>query len=41
MTFADIRRDYLGEPLSDTESDPDPFVQFTRWFEQARTLEEE
>jgi pyridoxamine 5'-phosphate oxidase len=36
MNFSDIRRDYLGEPLSETESDPDPFGQFGRWFEQAR-----
>jgi pyridoxamine 5'-phosphate oxidase len=36
MNFADIRRDYVGEPLSETESDPDPFQQFARWFEQAR-----
>jgi pyridoxamine 5'-phosphate oxidase len=36
MNFSDIRRDYVGEPLSETESDPDPFQQFARWFEQAR-----
>ena len=36
MNFSDIRRDYLGEPLSETESDPDPFQQFARWFAQAR-----
>jgi pyridoxamine 5'-phosphate oxidase len=39
MTFADIRRDYTGEPLSETESDPDPFRQFLRWFEQMRAHE--
>jgi len=39
MSFADIRRDYSGEPLSETESDPDPFRQFERWFGQARNLE--
>ena len=39
MPFADIRREYLGQPLSETESDPDPFVQFARWFEQVRALE--
>ena len=37
--LADIRRDYLGEPLSETESDVDPFRQFARWFEQVRPLE--
>lgn len=39
MTFADIRREYSGEPLSETESDPDPFQQFARWFSQVRHLE--
>jgi pyridoxamine 5'-phosphate oxidase len=39
MNFSDIRRDYVGEPLSETESDPDPFQQFTHWFEQARASE--
>ena len=37
--FSDIRRDYVGEPLGETDSDPDPFAQFTRWFGQARTSE--
>jgi pyridoxamine 5'-phosphate oxidase len=39
MTIADIRRDYSGDPLSETESDPDPYAQFARWFEQVRELE--
>jgi pyridoxamine 5'-phosphate oxidase len=39
MSLADLRRDYLGQPLSESESDPDPFVQFTRWFEQAGQTE--
>jgi len=39
MSLADLRRDYLGQPLSEVESDPDPFVQFARWFEQARQTE--
>ena len=39
MSLADIRRDYQGEPLSETESDADPFRQFARWFEQVRALE--
>jgi pyridoxamine 5'-phosphate oxidase len=39
MTFADIRRDYSGEPLSETESHPDPLQQFARWFAQIRGLE--
>jgi pyridoxamine 5'-phosphate oxidase len=39
MSLADIRREYLGEPLSESESDADPFRQFARWFEQVRGLE--
>jgi pyridoxamine 5'-phosphate oxidase len=39
MTIANIRRDYSGDPLSETESDPDPFRQFARWFEQVRDRE--
>jgi pyridoxamine 5'-phosphate oxidase len=39
MSIANIRRDYSGDPLSETESDPDPFAQFTRWFEQVRDRE--
>ncbi len=39
MSLADIRREYLGQPLSETDSDPDPFRQFERWFAQVRELE--
>ena len=39
MSLADIRREYLGEPLSERESDSDPFRQFARWFEQVHSLE--
>ena len=39
MSIANFRRDYSGEPLSETESDPDPFLQFERWFSQVRELE--
>ena len=39
MSLADIRREYLGEALSETESDADPFGQFARWFEQVREVE--
>ncbi len=38
-SLAAMRREYVGEPLSETESDPDPFRQFSRWFEQARGYE--
>ena len=39
MSLADVRREYLGQPLSETDSEPDPFAQFARWFEQARETE--
>lgn len=39
MSLSDLRRDYLGEPLGEADSDADPFQQFSRWFEQMRTLE--
>jgi pyridoxamine 5'-phosphate oxidase len=39
MSIANIRRDYSGDPLSETDSDPDPFTQFARWFDQVRELE--
>lgn len=41
MTLADIRRDYAGEPFDETRSDPDPFRQFTIWFDQVRPLEQD
>ena len=37
--FADIRRDYPGEPFDERHSDADPFAQFALWFEQVRTIE--
>ena len=39
MSLGDTRREYLGEPLSEAHSDPDPMRQFSRWFEQVRGLE--
>jgi len=39
LSISDIRRDYLGQALSETESDADPFAQFAQWFEQVRPLE--
>ncbi len=39
MPFASIRREYRGQPLSETESDADPFRQFAQWFAQVRELE--
>ena len=39
MSFSDVRREYLGEPLDEAHSDPDPFKQFSVWFEQVRAVE--
>ena len=39
MTLADIRREYLGEPLTETHASADPMEQFTHWFEQVRLVE--
>src|ERR1044072_4734735 len=39
MSLADIRREYLGEPLSEAHCDADPMRQFARWFEQVRETE--
>lgn len=39
MSLADLRRDYQGEPLSETESDADPFRQFAHWMQEARQTE--
>lgn len=34
-TIADLRKDYTLEDLSETEVNPNPFIQFKQWFEQA------
>jgi pyridoxamine 5'-phosphate oxidase len=39
MSLADIRREYLGAPLSENESEADPMRQFRIWFDQVRELE--
>jgi pyridoxamine 5'-phosphate oxidase len=39
MPLSNMRREYLGEPLSEDTSEADPFRQFTRWFEQVKPLE--
>lgn len=36
MNLADLRRDYALAALDRTDVDPDPIVQFTRWFDDAR-----
>ena len=39
MSLANIRREYLGEPLSEAHSDSNPMRQFAHWFEQVRHTE--
>jgi pyridoxamine 5'-phosphate oxidase len=41
VSLADLRRDYQGEPLNEADADPDPFRQFSRWFEQVSGLEKD
>ena len=39
MSLADLRREYLGQPLDEAHAETDPFRQFSIWFEQVRGLE--
>ncbi len=39
MDLSQFRREYLKGGLSRQDLDPDPTVQFSRWFEQARSTE--
>jgi pyridoxamine 5'-phosphate oxidase len=39
MSLADIRREYLGEPLDEKHCDADPFIQFSIWMKQVQDLE--
>ncbi|NWF58599.1 MAG: pyridoxamine 5'-phosphate oxidase [Fischerella sp.] len=34
-TVADLRKDYTLQGLSETDVDPNPFIQFQKWFDQA------
>ncbi len=34
-TVADLRKDYTLQGLSETDADPNPFLQFKKWFDQA------
>ncbi|GAP98296.1 pyridoxamine 5'-phosphate oxidase [Leptolyngbya sp. NIES-2104] len=38
-SIADLRKDYTKETLNESEVDPNPFVQFRRWFDQAVNAE--
>ncbi|MCS6842156.1 MAG: pyridoxamine 5'-phosphate oxidase [Roseiflexus sp.] len=35
MSIADLRKEYTRHGLSESDIDPDPLVQFQRWFDQA------
>jgi pyridoxamine 5'-phosphate oxidase len=35
MSIADLRKDYSHASLSEADVDPDPIVQFKRWFDEA------
>lgn len=35
MLIADLRKEYTRAGLSETDTDPDPIAQFTRWFGEA------
>jgi pyridoxamine 5'-phosphate oxidase len=39
MSLRSIRREYRGQPLVESAAAGDPFEQFNRWFEEARTTE--
>jgi pyridoxamine 5'-phosphate oxidase len=39
VSFADIRREYPGQPFDVGAAAPDPFRQFERWFDDARESE--
>ncbi|MBW4642176.1 MAG: pyridoxamine 5'-phosphate oxidase [Goleter apudmare HA4340-LM2] len=34
-TIADLRKDYTLQDFSETEAEPNPFIQFKKWFAQA------
>ncbi|MBD2209338.1 pyridoxamine 5'-phosphate oxidase [Calothrix sp. FACHB-156] len=35
QTISDLRKDYTLQDLSETEVNPNPFIQFKQWFDQA------
>src|SRR5262245_51378619 len=39
MSISDLRRDYPGKPLIESEAGGDPFALFGRWFEEIRSTE--
>ncbi len=41
MSISQLRRDYPGRPLVESEAGDDPVTLFARWFEEARATEED
>ncbi|CAN5306413.1 pyridoxamine 5'-phosphate oxidase [soil metagenome] len=39
MSIADLRKDYSQASLSESDVDPDPFTQFSKWFNEALAAE--
>lgn len=39
-TIADLRKDYTLQGLSETDVDPNPFIQFKLWFDQALSAQQ-
>ncbi|QDV67547.1 Pyridoxine/pyridoxamine 5'-phosphate oxidase [Rosistilla carotiformis] len=39
MDLSELRQEYAGQPLDVDSVDPNPFQQFTAWFDQASTAE--
>jgi pyridoxamine 5'-phosphate oxidase len=39
VSLGDLRREYLGQPLDEAAADTDPLRQFSRWFDEAASLE--
>ncbi|NJL60982.1 MAG: pyridoxamine 5'-phosphate oxidase [Methylacidiphilales bacterium] len=39
FAIADLRKDYTLKGMQETDIDPNPFVQFQQWFEQARAAQ--
>ena len=37
--LANLRRDYAGKPLTKSTVEPDPFIQFTKWLDEALSSE--
>ena len=39
MSIAHLRKEYTRERFDESDADPDPFVQFQRWFDEALKAE--